>query len=532
MRNSTTRNSAPRKSRNYSTARHGVAVVDGYGIAVRVERGRLVVADGIGAKRQERRYARVGHGLRRLVVMGHSGSITLEALRWMHRVGIAFAQIDTDGELLTASAAIESDDARLRRAQALAATTDTALGITTQLLDAKLAGQATVARNKLHAPSAAERIDALRRALHDATTISESREIEAEAAAYYFNEWPDRVALRWANNDRPRVPEHWTRYGGRRSPLTSGSANRAADPTNALLNYLYALAEFECRLACLTLGLDPGLGFLHADAKARDSLALDLIEVARPHIDAYVIDLADHHTFKREDFTERDDGHCRVLPPLTHQLIETLPQWEAAVAPHAEAITHTLADNSKRSIRKHTPLTSAVRRRAATESSTDRLKRDPTASGTPETHTKRVGPLRRVCPDCGEPINHHQRVYCADCWPKRRAAAAHQGSAAARLQLTTETQRKARSQAVSAGKQQARANRAAAQGLSDTDYRTRIGPKVRKMTLRQITEATGLSISHASRIKTGKQIPDPKHWAALAAAYQADDYAKGRSVTP
>ena len=47
--------------------RHGVATLFGYGITVRVDRGHLILRDGIGAARREARFPRVGHGLRRLV---------------------------------------------------------------------------------------------------------------------------------------------------------------------------------------------------------------------------------------------------------------------------------------------------------------------------------------------------------------------------------------------------------------------------------------------------------------------------------
>ncbi|MCH8255181.1 MAG: CRISPR-associated endonuclease Cas1, partial [Gemmatimonadetes bacterium] len=43
--------------------------------------------------------------------------------------------------------------------------------------------------------------------------------------------------------------------------------------TNAILNYLYTILEAEARIACRTMGLDPGLGVLHSDQPARDSLA-------------------------------------------------------------------------------------------------------------------------------------------------------------------------------------------------------------------------------------------------------------------
>jgi hypothetical protein len=63
--------------------------------------------------------------VRRLVLSGHTGYLTLEAVRWMTDVGIGFCQIDTDGPLTTTSSIIGNDDPRLRRAQALAVTNGT-----------------------------------------------------------------------------------------------------------------------------------------------------------------------------------------------------------------------------------------------------------------------------------------------------------------------------------------------------------------------------------------------------------------------
>ena len=48
--------------------KHGALTLYGYGIAVRVDRGHLVLEDGIGAERRHARLPRVGHGLKRLVV--------------------------------------------------------------------------------------------------------------------------------------------------------------------------------------------------------------------------------------------------------------------------------------------------------------------------------------------------------------------------------------------------------------------------------------------------------------------------------
>src|SRR5690348_13736464 len=69
------------QSNNSLVPRHSVITLVGYGIQVRVDRGHLVLEDGIAADRRYARLPRVGHGLRRLVVVGADGMISLAALR-------------------------------------------------------------------------------------------------------------------------------------------------------------------------------------------------------------------------------------------------------------------------------------------------------------------------------------------------------------------------------------------------------------------------------------------------------------------
>jgi hypothetical protein len=53
--------------------RRGVLTLFGYGIKVKLDRGHLVIEDGIGPHRRTARLPRIGHGLRRLVVIGSDG---------------------------------------------------------------------------------------------------------------------------------------------------------------------------------------------------------------------------------------------------------------------------------------------------------------------------------------------------------------------------------------------------------------------------------------------------------------------------
>src|SRR5882672_3919904 len=137
------------------TARHGVVTLYGYGISVRVDRGHLVIVDGIGAPRRRARFPRVGHGLRRLVVIGSDGMVSLAALRWLADQDVAFVMLDRDGSVLVATGPVRPSDARLRRAQALAHHSGVAVAIARSLIDHKLNGQERLAREVLRDASAA-----------------------------------------------------------------------------------------------------------------------------------------------------------------------------------------------------------------------------------------------------------------------------------------------------------------------------------------------------------------------------------------
>src|SRR5262249_23240027 len=123
-----TLNAAALPGRKASTAvvnrTSGLLVASGYGVRIAVERGQLVVSDGVGRERRDGRFSRATCGLKGLVVLGHSGTISFEALRWLADIGAAFLQIDADGEVIAATIPAGLDDARLRRAQAIAPFTD------------------------------------------------------------------------------------------------------------------------------------------------------------------------------------------------------------------------------------------------------------------------------------------------------------------------------------------------------------------------------------------------------------------------
>jgi CRISPR-associated protein Cas1 len=244
------------------TPRNGVITLRGFGINVFLNRGHLTIRDGSGIDRRQARLPRVGHGLRRLVVVGSDGVVSLAALRWLADQDAAFVMLDRLGKVLVATGPVRPSDARLRRAQSRAQESGAALKIAIELIKQKLIAQERLIQNRFQNADSMEVIANARRALIKARSIEEVRRYEAHAALAYWAVWHE-LPIDFTRTDWQRVPEHWRTFGSRVSPLTR-SPRLAVNPPNAILNYLYAILESEARLALSGLGLDPGLGFLQA----------------------------------------------------------------------------------------------------------------------------------------------------------------------------------------------------------------------------------------------------------------------------
>jgi CRISPR-associated protein Cas1 len=94
-------------------------------------------------------------------------------------------------------------------------------------------------------------------------------------------------------------------------PLQFESRSRrpATDTFNAALNYLYGMLYTVVENALFAAGLDPYLGFLHADEYNAATLSFDLIEPFRPWADRWLIENALRQEIKTEHFEQREGGY-------------------------------------------------------------------------------------------------------------------------------------------------------------------------------------------------------------------------------
>lgn len=155
-------------------------------------------------------------------------------------------------------------------------------------------------------------------------SVEELRGMEGDAARQYFSVFDHLIIA--------QKSEFTFRGRSRRPPL---------DPVNALLSFVYTLLVHDVTAALEGVGLDPYVGFLHADRPGRCSLALDLIEELRPPVaDRLVLTLINRQQVKASGFTVTESGAV-VMSDATRR--EVLQAWQTR---KQEELRHPFFDES------------------------------------------------------------------------------------------------------------------------------------------------------------------------------------------
>jgi hypothetical protein len=134
------------------------------------------------------------------------------------------------------------------------------------------------------------------------------------------------------------------------------------------------------------------------------------------------------------------------------------------------------------------------------------------------------------CAARGKPVAKRRRRHCDACIPRMKVAQANKAIVAARKALACqaaagtdprhdpEVNRK-RAVAIS---ERHRRNREwkrehGSQARDEAWFRREVLPKLDAFSLKELGNATGLSLTACSRIRTGLRVPHPRHWNALVA---------------
>lgn len=275
------------------------------------------------------------HHIESICAFGHEISISPFALDLCWENGVAVNYLGEFGHLRARVTGMADTSVLLRRTQFRAADDPTrTMSIARQMVAGKLQNS----RNSLLRAAREAADDTVRHQLTTATdTIARNiaalnnspdtaslRGLEGSAAAAYFNVFSH--TLKQQKNDfafvvRSRRPPH--------------------DFINCLLSFLYGILRHDAMAALTTVGLDPFVGFLHAERPNRPALALDLMEEFRPWLaDRLAITLINRQQISARDFNPRPGGAVELTEAGRKRLLQA---WQDR---KREQIRHPLLDQS------------------------------------------------------------------------------------------------------------------------------------------------------------------------------------------
>jgi CRISPR-associated endonuclease Cas1 len=246
-----------------------------------------------------------------IVLTGWGGRITIGAIRFCADHDIAIVILDWGRDLMTVALTHAARSERLQRAQVSA----DRLSVSKSIINAKIMAHAHVgALDKHTAVGWGSRIKA-------APDIAALTIVEALAAK---QAWVDReIVVRW--REAGRIPPTWKHPWNRRSSVGKraprGSAYKAKDPINALLNLALAVTAGRLTATLAAYGLSPAIGFLHKSP--RWPLTYDAIEPLRPYVENNVFDFIDATAFAPKDFlTENGSGIVKTTAPMHKTFVD------------------------------------------------------------------------------------------------------------------------------------------------------------------------------------------------------------------
>ena len=166
---------------------------------------------------------------------------------------------------------------------------------------------------------AADQLKVCLRQAKNADTVSVLMGIEGDAAAKYF-----------------AVFKHLIQDGAREEfPFNGRNRRPPKDPVNAMLSFLYSIIGKDISAALQGVGLDPQVGFLHADRPGRDSLAQDLLEEFRAWwADRLVLSLMNRKQVRAKDFVVEVSGAVRMTDDTRKVLLTALQQRKQETVRH------------------------------------------------------------------------------------------------------------------------------------------------------------------------------------------------------
>lgn len=342
--------------------------LSGHGIDIRVENAHLMIKDGHEYERAEPstyelkpKYDEYDN----IVVYGHSGNITFEAIKWLSKQNIQLTVLNWDGCLLTNILIPEPKAGSVRLAQYQAYSGKMRVDIARRLIEAKIHNSILVLdwlcqrypELRKDKKAQFDELESFQPQLPKATTVAQIRGVEGMVAKNYW-----AIVLHMVDD---KLGFEGRLFGKTGRPMA------AVDPVNTLLNYGYSLLEAHCWRAINASGFDPYIGFVHETTTGKTPLAYDLQEPFRWLVDVAVFNAIEHNIFTKKDFVRTDNyvlrlrsvGARKLITEVNAQLTAKVPfrnkhwEWGYVITQKAGELADYLQGKSKvLDLRTPTPL--------------------------------------------------------------------------------------------------------------------------------------------------------------------------------
>ncbi|MEM0143642.1 MAG: CRISPR-associated endonuclease Cas1, partial [Candidatus Parvarchaeum sp.] len=282
-------------------------LISGFGTNISVDKRRLIIQNKLDNQRYEYYPHQIKHDS--IILDGHTGSISFEAMRWLVKHNVHITMLNWNGNLLSVTLPKEPASANLKIRQYEAYSDSNKKRSIAEAIVKEKVRHSQNLLNELSAYYPEIKLDTLKERVIAESVLT----YEGNMAVAYWNEIGKVL-----NKLYPEF--RFTDRNGRRH---SWNMN-ASDEVNALLNYGYAILESEIRKDINIIGLDSSIGFLHELKDGRSSLVYDLQELGRWLIDLSVIQLLEEKKLKKSDFIVTENYNIRLRENTAKALIEKI----------------------------------------------------------------------------------------------------------------------------------------------------------------------------------------------------------------
>ena len=297
-------------------------LISGFGTSINVEKAKLIIKNRLKNKNYEFAPHKIPHDS--IILDNHSGVISFDAMKWLLKHDIQLSILNWNGNLLGVTLPENPKSGQLRIKQyQMYLNNDKRFSIAQKIVEQKIESSF----NLIKSLSNYYLINQLK--------IKEQFESEKRNYLIKINNRPDFTALlayegRIAQGYFDALGTIFAQTGtkftfsGRKRADYSRNYN-ASDEINALFNYGYAVLESEIRKIINSVGLDPGIGFLHEVSPSRTPLVYDFQELFRWIIDLSVLQtLEKYPKLKKSDFILTENYNIRLKDTVASILIDKI----------------------------------------------------------------------------------------------------------------------------------------------------------------------------------------------------------------